>query len=128
MSIARPTDRRYRARDREPAELHQQLFRSVGGTAGRTDGDRQQPGLRAAGREIGAPNSTKWVRGRSPAIWKRSPSMGAAHDGIVRAACWNVRSGSSGERRMIDLNALIDEALNLAYHGAGAQENEKLRA
>ena len=29
-----------------------------------------------------------------------------------------------GERRMIDLNALIDEALNLAYHGAGAQESE----
>ena len=30
--------------------------------------------------------------------------------------------GSSGERRMVDLNALIDEALNLAYHGARAQD------
>ena len=29
--------------------------------------------------------------------------------------------GSSGERRMVDLNVLIDEALNLAYHGARAQ-------
>ena len=28
----------------------------------------------------------------------------------------------SGERRMVDLNALIDEALNLAYHGARAQD------
>ena len=30
--------------------------------------------------------------------------------------------GSSAERRMVDLNALIDEALNLAYHGARAQD------
>jgi signal transduction histidine kinase len=30
--------------------------------------------------------------------------------------------GSSGERRIVDLNALIDEALNLAYHGARAQD------
>ena len=28
----------------------------------------------------------------------------------------------SGERREVDLNALIDEALNLAYHGARAQD------
>jgi signal transduction histidine kinase len=30
--------------------------------------------------------------------------------------------GSSGERRSVDLNGLIDEALNLAYHGARAQD------
>jgi signal transduction histidine kinase len=30
--------------------------------------------------------------------------------------------GPSGERRMVDLNTLIDEALNLAYHGARAQD------
>ena len=30
--------------------------------------------------------------------------------------------GVSGERRAVDLNALIDEALNLAYHGARAQD------
>ena len=29
---------------------------------------------------------------------------------------------SSGERRSVDLNALVDEALNLAYHGARAQD------
>jgi len=29
---------------------------------------------------------------------------------------------SSGERRAVDLNALVDEALNLAYHGARAQD------
>ena len=30
--------------------------------------------------------------------------------------------GSSGERRSVDLNTLVDEALNLAYHGARAQD------
>jgi signal transduction histidine kinase len=30
--------------------------------------------------------------------------------------------GSSGERRPVNLNALVDEALNLAYHGARAQD------
>jgi signal transduction histidine kinase len=30
--------------------------------------------------------------------------------------------GSSGERRLVELNALVDEALNLAYHGARAQD------
>jgi signal transduction histidine kinase len=30
--------------------------------------------------------------------------------------------GGSGERREVDLNALVEEALNLAYHGARAQD------
>ena len=30
--------------------------------------------------------------------------------------------GVSGERREVDLNALVEEALNLAYHGARAQD------
>ena len=30
--------------------------------------------------------------------------------------------GSSGERRKVDINTLADEALNLAYHGARAQD------
>jgi len=30
--------------------------------------------------------------------------------------------GSSGERRQVELNALVEEALNLAYHGARAQD------
>jgi signal transduction histidine kinase len=32
--------------------------------------------------------------------------------------------GVSGERRKVDLNALIEEALNLAYHGARAQDQD----
>jgi signal transduction histidine kinase len=45
---------------------------------------------------------------------------GKRADGIVRAMLEHSR-GSSGERREVDVNALIDEALNLAYHGARAQ-------
>ncbi len=46
---------------------------------------------------------------------------GKRADGIVKAMLEHSR-GSSAERRMVDLNALIDEALSLAYHGARAQD------
>jgi two-component system NtrC family sensor kinase len=46
---------------------------------------------------------------------------GKRADGIVKAMLEHSR-GSSGERRVVDLNLLIDEALNLAYHGARAQD------
>jgi GAF domain-containing protein len=46
---------------------------------------------------------------------------GRRADGIVRSMLEHSRS-SSGERRSVDLNVLVDEALNLAYHGARAQD------
>jgi len=46
---------------------------------------------------------------------------GKRADGIVKSMLEHSR-GVSGERRMVDLNGLIDEALNLAYHGARAQD------
>ena len=46
---------------------------------------------------------------------------GKRADSIVKAMLEHSR-GSSTERRMVDLNALIDEALNLSYHGARAQD------
>src|SRR5215831_14531192 len=42
-------------------------------------------------------------------------------DAIVRSMLEHSR-GSTGERRPVNLNALVDEALNLAYHGARAQD------
>jgi signal transduction histidine kinase len=42
-------------------------------------------------------------------------------DGIVKSMLEHSR-GSSGERRRVDLIGLIDEALNLAYHGGRAQD------
>jgi GAF domain-containing protein/nitrogen-specific signal transduction histidine kinase len=46
---------------------------------------------------------------------------GRRADGIVKSMLEHSR-GSSGERRTVDLNHLVDEALNLAYHGARAQD------
>jgi signal transduction histidine kinase len=46
---------------------------------------------------------------------------GRRADGIVTSMLLHSRGGS-GERRQVDLNALVDEALNLAYHGARARD------
>jgi len=46
---------------------------------------------------------------------------GKRADGIVKSMLEHSR-GVSGERRAVDLNGLIEEALNLAYHGARAQD------
>jgi two-component system, NtrC family, sensor kinase len=46
---------------------------------------------------------------------------GRRADGIVQSMLAHSRGGS-GERQIVDLNALVDEALNLAYHGARAQD------
>jgi len=46
---------------------------------------------------------------------------GRRADGIVKSMLEHSR-GSGGERRSVDLNDLIEEALNLAYHGGRAQD------
>jgi two-component system NtrC family sensor kinase len=46
---------------------------------------------------------------------------GRRADNIVKSMLEHSR-GSSGERRRVDLNGLIEEALNLAYHGARAKD------
>lgn len=46
---------------------------------------------------------------------------GKRADGIVRSMLQHSR-GSTGERRSVDMNGLVEEALNLAYHGARAQD------
>jgi two-component system, NtrC family, sensor kinase len=46
---------------------------------------------------------------------------GKRADNIVKSMLEHSR-GVSGERREIDLNQLVEEALNLAYHGARAQD------
>jgi two-component system NtrC family sensor kinase len=46
---------------------------------------------------------------------------GRRADGIVKSMLEHSR-GSSSERRSVDLNDLIEEALNLAYHGGRAQD------
>jgi len=46
---------------------------------------------------------------------------GKRADGIVQSMLAHSR-GTSGDRQKIDINALVEEALNLAYHGARAQD------
>jgi signal transduction histidine kinase len=46
---------------------------------------------------------------------------GRRADGIVKSMLEHSRGGS-GERRAVDLNGLVEEALNLAYHGARAHD------
>ena len=46
---------------------------------------------------------------------------GRRADGIVKSMLEHSRGGS-GERREVDLNGLVEEALSLAYHGARAQD------
>jgi len=48
---------------------------------------------------------------------------GRRADGIVKSMLAHSRGGS-GERQSADINALLDEALNLAYHGARAQNHD----
>ncbi len=48
---------------------------------------------------------------------------GRRADGIVKSMLAHSRGGS-GEWRAVDVNSLIEEALNLAYHGARAQDQE----
>jgi two-component system, NtrC family, sensor kinase len=46
---------------------------------------------------------------------------GKRADSIVKNMLLHSREGS-GERRPVDINALVEESLNLAYHGARAEE------
>src|SRR5438552_8908660 len=46
---------------------------------------------------------------------------GRRADGIVKSMLAHSR-GTSGDRQSVDINALVEEALNLAYHGARAQD------
>ena len=48
---------------------------------------------------------------------------GRRADNIVKSMLEHSR-GVSGERREVDLNTLVDDALNLAYHGARAQDQD----
>jgi len=46
---------------------------------------------------------------------------GKRADAIVRNMLLHSREGS-GEHRAVDINALVEEGLNLAYHGARAEK------
>ena len=47
---------------------------------------------------------------------------GKRADSIVKNMLLHSREGS-GEHRPVDINAIVDESLNLAYHGARAEKS-----
>ena len=49
--------------------------------------------------------------------------MANAPNSIVKNMLLHSREGS-GERRPVDLNAIVEDSLNLAYHGARAEKQE----
>jgi signal transduction histidine kinase len=54
---------------------------------------------------------------------QRIVEHGKRADNIVKSMLAHSRSGG-GNRESVDLNALVDESLNLAYHGARAQDQD----
>ena len=58
---------------------------------------------------------------RYEAISKRSCSTANAPTPSSRTCCCT-RAQGSGEHRVVDINALVEESLNLAYHGARAEK------
>jgi PAS domain S-box-containing protein len=52
---------------------------------------------------------------------ERIAEHGRRADGIVKSMLAHSRGGG-GERQSVDINSLVDESLNLAYHGARAQD------
>jgi signal transduction histidine kinase len=54
---------------------------------------------------------------------QRIVEHGKRADNIVKSMLAHSRSGG-GDRQSVDLNALVDESLNLAYHGARARDQK----
>ena len=52
---------------------------------------------------------------------ERIVEHGKRADNIVKSMLAHSRGGG-GDRQSVDLNALVEESLNLAYHGARAQD------
>jgi signal transduction histidine kinase len=80
----------------------------------------------SAAQMIGQPDSNKRAEivetiGMLTGNLKKIVEHGRRADGIVRSMLQRSR-GSSEDWQAIDLNALVEESLNLAYHGARAQD------
>jgi two-component system NtrC family sensor kinase len=78
---------------------------------------------------LGAPHLDSKVRGEVNEIASmlqdnlaRVVQHGKRADSIVKSMLLHSRQGS-GEHRPVDINALVEESLNLAYHGARAEKD-----
>jgi two-component system, NtrC family, sensor kinase len=113
--LARSAHGRHRTRDQEPAQFRQQ-FR--GGFCRVIDELREV---------LGDVNLTEKKRSEITELmdtlrsnFDKVVQHGKRADGIVKNMLQHSREGSS-EHRVIDINALVEESLNLAWHGARAE-------
>ena len=118
MAALGQAHRRHRARDQEPAQFRQQFRRALGRTVGRAEGHRAQA---VASLDPGKRAEIVETIGMLTGNLEKIVEHGRRADGIVRSMLQHSRGGS-GDWQATDLNALVEEALNLAYHGARAQD------
>jgi signal transduction histidine kinase/HAMP domain-containing protein len=82
---------------------------------------REAVGGEAEGIEGGADSDIDELIATLSGNMSKIAEHGRRADSIVTSMLLHSRGGT-GERRRTDLNALVDEALNLAFHGARAQD------
>jgi two-component system NtrC family sensor kinase len=93
------------------AELSRELLDELG----------EAVGANRAGRDDGASSEIASLTAMIKSNLDKVVQHGRRADSIVKNMLLHSRQGG-GERRSVDLNAVVEESLNLAYHGARAEK------
>ena len=115
--LARPAHRGHRARDQEPAQFRQQFLRRVSAELI----DELQEALEGVHLDEKRREEINELTDMLQGNLDKVVQHGKRADSIVKNMLLHSREGS-GEHRPVDINALVEESLNLAYHGARAEK------